>query len=177
MSRAAPRAPSRVRPSREDVLAARRARRKRVALYTASLVLATAAGIGVAIWETRAEPVPWFVPVLLVTPSVVAGLAAGRRMWPLYFFAALLAIIPMALFPALVTIVYTCVLVLGLGYGWHFAVCVATGRRFFAPPPREADAPRGVGGSSTGPGGVAWKRPSNVAGSAPTGRELRKRLF
>jgi hypothetical protein len=168
------------RPTRAAVLAARRERRIRVALYTFSLSWPFLVALALGHWPPSDGAIPTWRVAIYMSPAVIAGVVAGRRIWPAYFFAVLVVVAPVTLFhwDPLIAILLVSTAVLFLGYVGQALYCVATGRRWRDLSPREADAPRGVGGASTASGGVGWKRSATVQDSAPTGEELpQRRIF
>jgi len=166
-------------PTREEILAARRARRIRTALFAFSLTWAFGASVVTSfIWP--AYEMSLSLPIILVlVPSVFTGLASGRRMLSAYAFALLIVTGPMALFQlvGLIAVWWVCMAVVVLGAFAHALLFLLTLGRWRIDPGPEVDAPRGTGLVSTKDGGVQWKKAATIASAAPTGSEYRKRIL
>ncbi len=171
----APRRPP--RPPREEILAARRARRLRFHLFAASLAWAAVIGIGLALTRPP-DPLASVVRhAWMLLPAVIAGVAAGRRAWPHYLAAMFIGCAPGAMFPTLFTVVAVSGATLVVGFFLHVTRCIDTGRPWTDPLPREADEPRGGGGVAAGANGARDTKTPTIANTAPTGGELRKRWW
>jgi len=169
--RPAPMPRQRPRPSREEILAARKNRRLRFGLYVASIGWAAAVAILILLrWD---DPFQADLPLVgaLLVPGVVAGLLAGRRAWMLYGGTAVVCVVFAALLPPFLTVIVTCGAVLLLGYVLHLIRCSIEGRSVSEPLPRDADDPRSRGASAA-QSGMLRTRKATIADASPTGEEI-----
>lgn len=173
MPRPAPTSRRRLRPSREEIVAARKKRRFRFGLYVASIGWAAAVAIWILLrWD---DPFQTDLPLVgaLLVPGVVAGLLAGRKAWMLYGGTAVVCVVFAALLPPFLTVIITCGTVLILGYVLHLVRCSIEGRSMSEPLPRDADDPRSRGASAV-KSGMLRTRKATIADASPTGEEIGK---
>jgi hypothetical protein len=133
-----------VRPSPEEIAAARGARKRALLCFQGSILwMAGAVGV-ISVAIVRGIELPRLALAGLLAIGIVLGLLAGRRHRLHYVYLAVGTAMPAALMPPILIASLTCVGTVVLGYVGHLVASLIEGRDPTAPPPRDADAPSEV---------------------------------